>query len=64
MVGDDVCRFKNADIAVAVSYDGGLITPIVFAANAKGLNEIAANTKDLIERARKSALQPHEFIVR
>lgn len=56
-------RFKNADVAVAVSYEGGLITPIVHGANQMGLNEIAAATKDLIDRARKSKLQPHEFSV-
>jgi pyruvate dehydrogenase E2 component (dihydrolipoamide acetyltransferase) len=57
-------RFKNADVAVAVSYEGGLITPIVHGANQLGLNQIAATTKDLIDRARKSQLQPHEFSVK
>ncbi|HEY1752983.1 MAG TPA: pyruvate dehydrogenase complex dihydrolipoamide acetyltransferase [Caulobacteraceae bacterium] len=51
----------HADIAVAVAIDGGLITPIVRAAETKGLAEIAREMKDLAERARTRKLKPEEF---
>ena len=41
--------------------DDGLITPIVKAADQKGLAQIAAETKDLAERARDGKLKPEEF---
>jgi len=54
-------QFHSADIAVAVATDGGLITPIVRAAHAKGLAAIATEVKDLAARARAGALKPAEF---
>ena len=51
----------HADIAMAVAIDGGLITPIVRAAETKGLAQIATETKDLAERARTRKLKPEEF---
>jgi pyruvate dehydrogenase E2 component (dihydrolipoamide acetyltransferase) len=51
----------HADIAVAVAIDGGLITPIVRAAETKGVAQIAAETKDLAERARARKLKPEEY---
>ena len=44
-------RFHNADISVAVATDTGLITPIVFTANNKGLAQINSDMKDLKEKA-------------
>ena len=52
---------KHADIAMAVAIDGGLITPIIRAAETKGLAEIAKASKDLAERARTRKLKPDEF---
>ena len=51
----------HADIAVAVAIDGGLITPIIRAAETKGLAHIATEMKDLAERARTRKLKPAEF---
>ena len=48
----------NADIAVAVAIDGGLITPIVRAAETKSLAVIATEMKDLAARARDRKLKP------
>ena len=56
-------RFKNCDCSIAVSTDTGLITPIVFNANRKGISEIAKDAKSLAEKARKGALKPQEFQV-
>jgi len=45
---DGVAMHKNADIAVAVAIDGGLITPIVRHAENKGLSTISSEMKDLM----------------
>ncbi|HEY2708891.1 MAG TPA: pyruvate dehydrogenase complex dihydrolipoamide acetyltransferase [Caulobacteraceae bacterium] len=58
---DGIAHHHHADIAVAVAIDGGLITPIVRAAETKGLAEIATEMKDLAERARTRKLKPEEF---
>lgn len=55
-------RYHNADISVAVATDGGLITPIVFDANSKGLAEISSETKRLAQKAREGKLQLEEFV--
>ncbi len=47
---------------MAVSTDNGLITPIVFSANIKGLSTISQNTKELAAKARANSLKPNEFI--
>ena len=59
--GDTLIQFKRADIAVAVSIPGGLITPVVTAADTKSLSAIATEIKDLAGRAREGKLQPHEY---
>ncbi len=58
---EGIAMHHDADIAVAVAIDGGLITPIVRAAQTKGLSRIAMEMKDLAERARTRKLKPHEF---
>jgi pyruvate dehydrogenase E2 component (dihydrolipoamide acetyltransferase) len=59
--GDKLLKFSRADISVAVSIPGGLITPIVVGADSKPLSVIAPEIKDLAGRAREGKLQPHEF---
>lgn len=60
--GDSVIRqFKNVDVSVAVSTDKGLITPIVFEANNKGVVQISLAVKELAAKARQNKLQPQEF---
>lgn len=59
---DTVIReFNSVDISVAVSTDKGLITPIVFETERKGLAAISREVKSLAARAREGKLQPHEF---
>lgn len=58
---DAVHQFVHSDISVAVSTPNGLITPIVKAAENKGLKEISAEVKDLAGRAREGKLKPQEF---
>ena len=54
-------RHKHADIGVAVALDFGLITPIVFQAETKGLVTISNEVKSLAERARNKKLKPQEY---
>jgi pyruvate dehydrogenase E2 component (dihydrolipoamide acetyltransferase) len=60
---DFIRKFTNSDIAVAVSTDAGLITPIIFNADRKNLNEISKSIKELADRAKAGKLKPHEFQV-
>jgi pyruvate dehydrogenase E2 component (dihydrolipoamide acetyltransferase) len=60
---DKVVRYyEHADIGVAVAIEDGLITPIVRAADQKSIGEIAAEVRDLAERARNRKLGPEEFM--
>ena len=58
---DAVRQYINADISVAVATPNGLITPIVKAAETKGLRQISEEVKELAGKARDGKLQPHEF---
>ncbi len=58
---DAIHQYLDADISVAVSTPTGLITPIVHAAQNKGLKDISAQMKDLAGRARENKLKPEEF---
>ena len=54
-------QYTQADIAIAVSTDFGLITPIVRAADRKSLSMISQEIADLAARARASQLRPDEY---
>jgi pyruvate dehydrogenase E2 component (dihydrolipoamide acetyltransferase) len=54
-------KHKHADIGVAVSIPGGLITPVVRKAETKGLVQISAEMKDYAKRARERKLKPEEY---
>jgi len=56
-----ILRHKHADVGVAVALDFGLITPIVFRADEKGLAVISNEIKSLAERAKSKKLKPQEF---
>jgi pyruvate dehydrogenase E2 component (dihydrolipoamide acetyltransferase) len=58
---DGIALHHHADVAVAVAIDGGLITPIVRAAEDRTLADISKTMKDLAERARTRKLKPEEF---
>ena len=57
-----ILRHKHADIGIAVSIDGGLITPIVWQAETKGLQQISAEIKDMAGRAKSKKLKPEEYM--
>ncbi len=53
--------FNTVDISVAVSIEGGLITPVLKNANLKSLKEISIEMKELAQRARDGKLKPEEY---
>jgi pyruvate dehydrogenase E2 component (dihydrolipoamide acetyltransferase) len=56
-----ILLWQRVDVSIAVALDDGLITPIVRGADQKGLAQIAAESKDLAERARAGKLRLEEF---
>jgi len=58
---EGIAMHHNADVAMAVAIDGGLITPIIRKAETKTLSQIATESKDLAKRARDRKLKPDEF---
>lgn len=54
-------QHKHADIGVAVSIPGGLITPIIRRSEEKSLSTISNEMKDLAKRAKDRKLQPQEY---
>lgn len=59
--GDQLISYTRADISVAVSIPGGLITPIVKGADSKAVSAISAEMAALAARAKEGKLQPHEY---
>lgn len=46
-------QYNNVDVSIAVSTEAGLITPIVFEAESKGIKEISQDVKALAAKARE-----------
>jgi pyruvate dehydrogenase E2 component (dihydrolipoamide acetyltransferase) len=57
----NMVQHKHADVGVAVSIPGGLITPIIRKADEKTLSVISNEMKDLAGRARNRKLKPEEY---
>ncbi len=58
---DNMVKHKHADVGVAVSIPGGLITPIVRRAEEKPLSVISNEMKDMGVRAKSKKLLPEEY---
>ncbi|UNU42941.1 pyruvate dehydrogenase complex dihydrolipoamide acetyltransferase [Sphingopyxis sp. YF1] len=59
--GDVMRRYQRADISVAVSIPGGLITPIITDAGGKSMSKISTEMAELAARAKEGKLQPQEY---
>jgi pyruvate dehydrogenase E2 component (dihydrolipoamide acetyltransferase) len=59
--GDKVIRHGRVSVGIAVALEDGLIVPVVRDADRKGVVEIAAEARRLVERARSGRLTPDEF---
>ena len=58
---DKILQLKPSDIAVAVSVDDGLFTPVIRDADKKSLSNISKEMKELAEKARSKKLLPNEY---
>ncbi len=58
---ENVLLYDQVDVSVAVATPAGLITPIIKAADTKGLAAISTEMKELAGRARDGKLKPEEF---
>jgi pyruvate dehydrogenase E2 component (dihydrolipoamide acetyltransferase) len=54
-------KHRHADVGVAVSIPGGLITPVIRKAELKTLSAISNEMKDLAARAKNRKLKPEEY---
>ena len=60
-LGDKMRYFNRVHLGMAVAVEDGLITPVVFDADTKGLAEIAGEARELAKRARDRKLKPEEY---
>jgi pyruvate dehydrogenase E2 component (dihydrolipoamide acetyltransferase) len=61
LLGDEVLKYTQADVCVAVATDSGLIAPIVRGAEVKTAAQIGAELKDLAARARNGSLSREQI---
>jgi pyruvate dehydrogenase E2 component (dihydrolipoamide acetyltransferase) len=60
-IADGIAYHNQADVAIAVATDRGLITPIVRGADRLSILDIATASRELIGRARAGKLKPDEY---
>lgn len=58
---DELRRYDDVDIAVAVATDGGLLTPVVRGVNRLSLSGVSASIFELVRRARAGRLRQDEL---
>jgi pyruvate dehydrogenase E2 component (dihydrolipoamide acetyltransferase) len=59
--GDAIRRYHRVHVGVAVAIEDGLVTPVVRDADQKGIGSIAAEVRDLADRAKKRQLKGPEI---
>ncbi|HZI52550.1 MAG TPA: dihydrolipoamide acetyltransferase family protein, partial [Chitinophagaceae bacterium] len=60
-MGDFIRTYRHIHIGSAVAVPEGLIVPVIRFADQKSFSQIAAEAKELYEKARNKKLQPQEF---
>ncbi len=60
-LGDRMRQFGEANIAVAVALEDGLVTPVLRNCERKGVFQINTELRDLVERARNRRLKAEEY---
>ena len=61
LIGDEIVTYESTNVGMAVAGDNGLIVPVVKNAHSKTLTQIAAETRDLVARAKEGRLAPAEY---
>jgi pyruvate dehydrogenase E2 component (dihydrolipoamide acetyltransferase) len=57
MAGDDLVEFPHANIGIAVGLEEGLVVPVVLAVDTLTLAQLAAETKRIVDNARRGRLE-------
>ncbi|HEY4241772.1 MAG TPA: pyruvate dehydrogenase complex dihydrolipoamide acetyltransferase [Kofleriaceae bacterium] len=60
-IDGSIRHFHRVHVGVAVAIEDGLVTPVVRDADRKGIGAIAAEVRDLADRAKRRALKGHEI---
>jgi pyruvate dehydrogenase E2 component (dihydrolipoamide acetyltransferase) len=60
-MGDHIRHFNRVHVAMAVAIEEGLITPVIFDADRKTLNEISREARHLADLARQRKLTPEQY---
>ena len=60
-MGDKIRQHQRVHVGMAVAIPEGLITPVIFDADGKGLSQISQEARELAKRARDRKLQPREY---
>jgi pyruvate dehydrogenase E2 component (dihydrolipoamide acetyltransferase) len=60
-LGDHIRYFNRVHLGMAVATDDGLIVPVIWDADRKGMAQISREAKELAKRARERKLKPEEF---
>jgi pyruvate dehydrogenase E2 component (dihydrolipoyllysine-residue acetyltransferase) len=60
-MGDRIRHFNRVHVAMAVAIEEGLITPVIFDADRKTLNEISREARHLADLARQRKLTPEQY---
>jgi len=60
-LGDHIRYFNRVHLGMAVAIEDGLITPVIFDADRKGLRALALEARELAGRARERKLKPDEY---
>ena len=60
-MGDFIRTYQHIHIGSAIALPEGLIVPVVRFADQKSLSQIAADAKELYDKARNKKIQPNEF---
>lgn len=56
-----ITRYLDVNVCVAISVDGGLVTPVIRNADCKGLVEISSEIRSFAEKARSGQLDPSSY---
>ncbi len=60
-LGDRIRYFNRVHLGMAVATDDGLIVPVIFDADQKGLRQIARESRNLAAKARERKLTPEQY---
>lgn len=60
-LGDSIRYYHHVNTGVAIAVEEGLVVPVIYDADQKGVSDIAKETQDYAEKAHNKQLQPQDF---